>query len=224
MHQPRQIRFLIPPFFLVLWPVWAKYVSSSSSIPPLADWTDLLRFAVALVAAALPLGYAMSVVVILIAKGYYRMRGSAFDAGAIDLSAIWPHLKMKHCAVPHRDRLEENRLYIVATFDHDVLPKGIHEFLLRRWTAFLIDLNSAAAIALSLAIDYAVRIKPPYDDWRFSVPTIVLIGCFLWAAQTARNETFGMIEFQARRHQPAKRPERSKPSTSEEEEEAGEEN
>ena len=44
---------------------------------------------------------------------------------------------------------EQLALFATATFDHELLPKGIHEWLLRRWSAFNICTRSFVALALA---------------------------------------------------------------------------
>jgi hypothetical protein len=112
-------------------------------------------------------------------------------------------------------------LYVAATFDHELLPKGIHEWLRRRFNAFMVAFNSALAISISFMI---VRMRGfferPFDrmcglsetQWQLQMAwvwfgrkfwwvtiEILLVLFLLFAAYYAWHETMEMIEFQAGR-------------------------
>jgi hypothetical protein len=194
MDQARQIRFLIPPFFLFLFLIWAAHLSGWKGIADLTK--DGVKLLGAAAVAILPLGYAISVLSVLILK-LLCIRPARFEAGRVDLNALWPALKMK----AHLKAREKDRLYIVATFDHDYLPTRLHEWLRRRWNSVMVSANSAVAMILSIPIAYALGIEVPWKDWWFSLPFALLLLALIAMAFCARRETFQMLAFQAGRRE-----------------------
>ncbi|MFZ0864791.1 MAG: hypothetical protein WCA27_21455 [Candidatus Sulfotelmatobacter sp.] len=120
-----------------------------------------------------------------------------------------------------QDDTRPNLLYAVATFDHELLPKGTHDWIVRRFNAFTVAYNSGLAILISVII---VGLRGCHH-WSFQgvcgmsemqwqqqarwawfgskfwwlAVNILLMALLFCAAFRSWKETMGMIEFQARR-------------------------
>jgi hypothetical protein len=76
-------------------------------------------------AASIPLGFGISTISVAILS----LRGS-YDANVKEFDGVWAVIRMP--GKPDRKQM----LYAVATFDHEVIAKPIHEWLARRWNSF----------------------------------------------------------------------------------------
>jgi hypothetical protein len=226
MDQDRQIRFLIPPFFLYTSLLWWALIDPYLHCF-LSRWTGGgLKEALPLVAAlgglAIPIGYSLGTLGMLLLKVCFHLR-----------SRLRPPRQMYEAYVSDEcfktilretAALGDNRsslLYASATFDHELLPKGIHKWIFRRWSAFNVAFNSALAIIASFLVVvgrafYAWPFSPycglSETDWRqaagwtlggtkfwWLVTNLSLLCVFCCAARVCWHETMEMIEFQARR-------------------------
>lgn len=222
MDQDRQIRFLIPPFFLyasLLW--WAfvsPYLHCSLAAVTGNDLKETLAVAATLGAATIPLGFSIGTLGLLLLKvGFYirsRIRPLRQMHEAYITEECFRIILRETAASKTDDR--RSLLYATATFDHELLPEGIHTWLMRRWNAFNVAFGSAIAIFISLLAALASRGRT-FDplcglsdtewqraDWSSGQCWWLLANCFLLfmllcAAWISWRETMGMIEFQSRR-------------------------
>ena len=92
--------------------------------------------------------------------------------------------------------MNADELSAVVTFDHVVLKKPIHEWLRRRWSAFIISSNFIVAIILALLLSRHLPFSPT-REW--VIASVVLVFLFTWSAVAAWRGNMKMLEFQARR-------------------------
>ena len=89
---------------------------------------------------------------------------------------------------------EKQKFFAVVSFDHETIPNGVHQWILRRWNSFNVSTNSIMAFVLSVPIISYLNIKF-HCYWFFFIPLISVL--FLINAVIAWKETMGMIEFQS---------------------------
>jgi O-antigen/teichoic acid export membrane protein len=87
-------------------------------------------------------------------------------------------------------------LYLTATFDHELLPSGIHKWLMRRWNHFNVASHSIVALALAHAVAPAFSIP---QSWAWFGTTTTSMGLFSWTGYAAWRQTMRMIDFQSYR-------------------------
>lgn len=231
MDENRQIRFLIPPFFLYASLLWWAYIDPSLHCWLIGLTGDTFREILPILAAAgaatIPLGFSIGTLGVFILKCIFRVltwgrRGPRQICEASVSEASFASI-LRRAKAPDdaTDGKRPNLLYAVATFDHALLPKGIHEWLRRRFNAFVVAFNSALAIVISGAIaliqrHFCVHLFDPScglsemqwqqrANWNagqcwWLLANLALFVLFLWAACNSWHETMGMIEFQSRRN------------------------
>ena len=94
---------------------------------------------------------------------------------------------------------KEYYYYAAVTFDHENVQKyagGIHDWLLRHWNWFNVTINSFTALALSLVVARPLGISL---EWRWLLPTILMMLVFLFNAAFAYWETMKMSYFHSNR-------------------------
>lgn len=200
MDPERTIRFLYPPLFLIaslLWGLWLDTAKSLGDIIPLALSKQLGTSILTIIAGG---------GVLVIASGLLIGSISLFLLRGIALICKWE----SHEAILSTDalnniqrtlrydgtRTRRDDLFLAATFDHDLLAKPIHTWLLRRWNAFNINISSFNALWLSLLIGWRLELNVGCE-WLLTSLTVGLV--FVAMAIWAWRDTMGMIEFQARR-------------------------
>lgn len=198
MDQNRQIRFLIPPFFLIASMLWGVHLDPCFDLSKQLSELSL-QLSLAVIAGTtltiVPLGFLISVISISFIRLIFLKTGRKYDALYEEdtVRRIWPILKSK--LDPHRDYT----LYAVATFDHEIVDKGIHGWVMRRWSAFHVSVHSAVAIGLSHLFALFLPIKQT-RIWILS--SIIFVILLVINAVIAYRETKGMLEFQSHRYRP----------------------
>ncbi|HTR27194.1 MAG TPA: hypothetical protein VMI10_24695 [Terriglobales bacterium] len=197
MDQDRQIRFIIPPFFLFASLLVGRYLSCGS-LPEFLK-ADSGKEIVALLAATavitIPLGYLISTISVFILRLLARLfREPTYEAVVTDhvLKRIWSLIKHDG------EEMRRSMLYATTTFDHEILSDGVHMWLLRRWNSFNISVHSAVALTIALAVAPLFSIQLTRYWW---LSTLGFVALFLNAAFTAWREVMTMIEFQSHRPQ-----------------------
>jgi hypothetical protein len=233
MDEDRQIRFLIPPFFLYASLLWWAFIDPYLQCSLAALTGDSLKEMVAIVAAGgaatIPLGFSIGTLGVFILTGLLRS-GFPWWKPRPKERQIYEAWVSKECFssillvtkapdYPWNDS-RPSLLSAVATFDHELLPKGIHEWLRRRFNAFIVASNSALAILISFLIvgvrgrfyarsfdrycGLSERQLEQQASWGESkcwwlAVTVALVALFFWAAWKSWRETMDMIEFQSKR-------------------------
>jgi hypothetical protein len=195
MDQARQVRLLIPPFFLFMSIAWG-WLLCGGDLAGLLQATSpqhALLVAAAAGAASIPLGFLIAMVSTAILRmGCWSPTGRTYEVGVSEesLKAIWSAVKAKD----HFNK--EQRLYATATFDHELFSRGVHEWIMRRWNTFNTSTNCIVALGLSHPFGSVCGIS---QGWRWTLSSVVLITLFLWNAVTCWRQTMAMVEFQAKR-------------------------
>jgi uncharacterized membrane protein YjdF len=197
MDQHRQIRFAIPPFFLLASLLWGAYLGGRDLSPIFKPETagGLIGLLTVATVAIVPLGFLISTVSVLLLRGVAKIaKIRSYEAALSDttLDLIWDQLR----SVQARDK--KMTLYATATFDHELLAPGIHTWLLRRWNSFNVAAHSVVALVLAHVAAPILCIRQ-VCAWWFS--TLVLAGILAVTAYNAWRETMKMIEFQSHREQ-----------------------
>ena len=197
MDQDRQIRLLIPPFFLIGAMAFIAHTAGADLVAEAEGYSteQLLAIGGVVGASALPGGYLLTSLTLLLLRGIASLFGWATYEAHISEAAygsVWTHLGLP----PPAKRDQE--LFAVATFDHELLSAGVHTWLMRRWNAFNIAVSSMAAIVLAAVLAAWMGIFPPLSGWLCLLGVCLILGA---TGLRAWRQTMQMIEFQA--HLPA---------------------
>ncbi|MCH7536111.1 MAG: hypothetical protein IH948_10305, partial [Bacteroidetes bacterium] len=198
--QERRIRFLIPPFFLLFALLFAVYVDPGYSVKTLlrhldsAAGEELVNKVILLVFGSgftiVIVGFLIGTITLLLLKvlfySIYSDSNHEVRVSAATITAINTRL-----GVAASNALS---LYPVATFDHAIIPEGVHRWLVRRWNSFNIAANSVVALLGSMII-VAV------SDISFTIWWTVSIGVAMFVmflvGRLSYFQTMHMIEFQS---------------------------
>jgi hypothetical protein len=196
VDEARRFRFLVPPFFLLA----SLYVGVLFSPIHLSALTgkystqDLIAFAAAVGASALPIGFLLTSVSILVLRVVGVLAGKRTYEVTVSsewLDRVWPLM---------RTRLPCDRrwlLYAAATFDHELLAPPIHEWIQRRWSTFNLSVHSFVAVMLAhLAAPFSSQISESWEWVAVTISTLVIFGANAWIAW---RQTMNMLEFQSYR-------------------------
>jgi hypothetical protein len=207
MDQNRQIRFLIPPFFLWGALFLANYLYGFNIFRGLSSSQNdrILEIAAGLAALTIPMGffigaisllllYSFSILVSIIKRKRWNYEAAISDEAC---KRIWQELEVE---VGQKFDLGK-RFYISATFDHSILDKGINEWIMRRWNAFNLHIHCATALLLAIGFCWWFPSSKTAERWHY----IILIGAVIIIltvnAVIAWLQTMKMIEFQSIRKQ-----------------------
>lgn len=213
MDPIRQIRLLIAPFFFFASLITAGLLSSNiaklwpGEIDPglgqIAGLAGIVGISV------LPFGFLISTISMLMLRlffiksdGFYQSRLSEEE-----LDLIWPKLKttLKRKIYSKFNGKREKtpgstKLKALVTFDHGIIYKespGVFEWLTRTYTAFVVSVNSAIALALSFVVIIIINLCPPWPWW---VISIVIFLTMVIGALSARRDNINVFKFQLYRH------------------------
>jgi hypothetical protein len=215
--EDRQFKFLMSPFFLYASLFWWAYLDPTVHCRLIQLKPDDVKGVLAVVAAAgsatIPLGLSIGTLGISLLTLSFKVRSrfgrerQRYDA-RVSNTCFETMLREVGAAQQDRGSNRESLLYVTATFDHELLPEKIHEWLLRRWNSFNTAFNSALALFISILIIpirilYTRSLTPicGWDHrWYWWLGTNVFLICvFAATAWTSWHETMAMIEFQSRR-------------------------
>ncbi len=196
IDQERQIRFLYPPFFLMASILWGLYLDPNRRLSDLVPTTTPLNTneligliaggSVIIVASGFLIG-AASILSLRLIFFVFGRRHYEVGVSARGLNRIWKQL---HTKEPYRT---QDALFTIATFDHEILPKSIHDWVARRWSAFNISAHSCTALILAPIIGSRLSIAVG-TEWL--VTTAIIWAILALNAIFAWRDTMGMIEFQ----------------------------
>jgi hypothetical protein len=201
MDQDRQIRLLIPPFFLFASLLWGAHLGGMSVTayfkPESAK--ELLGLLAATAVVLVPIGFMIGVIsVLLLALVGLFSQSTTYEArmSSATLERIWNQLQLIHKAEKEPDW--KLSLYAGTTFDHELLSDGVHTWLLRRWNSFNVAVNSIVALFLAHLVGYVFSLPQTCRWWITTVVAAILLGMF---ALKAWREVMAMIDFQSYREQ-----------------------
>lgn len=195
MDQDRQIRFAIPPFFMLASLLWGGYLGGLDLSPIFRPGTakEVLGLLAAAAVAVVPMGFLISTLSVTFLRLLAYLSGNpTYEAVLSDatLKRIWMQLQSTQSSE------KELTLYAAATFDHELLATGIHTWLLRRWNSFNVSAHSVVALLMAHAVAPILQI-PQTFIWAIS--SFLIVGVLVFTAINAWWETMAMIEFQSYR-------------------------
>ena len=193
MDEPRQIRFLVPPFFMFGSLALGACLAGKLDLKcyPI---DKLIPLAAGLAALSIPLGFLITSASIFSLRIIWffiwlSVRGS-YEAWLSDETwmVLWPKL---------RNGLHADKkwvLYAAATFDHQLLAPGINGWIQRRWTTFYLSVHCIAAVLLAHLVAHFIPIS---ETRRWKIYTAAVVILFLTNAVIAWLQTMRMFKFQA---------------------------
>ncbi len=204
MDEERQIRFLIPPFFLAVSLLWGAYASHDPRLTAMLTpqtVKDVIALLGIAAVAAIPTGYLIGSISHSILRILFRIfRQPPFEASlpTETLGRIWPALHTQMAL----DRMLT--MYASVTLDFELTSEGVHGWITRRWSGFNIAYNSTVALELSHLVGYALKIRQS-STWTWT--SVVMIAILTYAAVVAYRETMTMLDFQSHRNLKPQTPE-----------------
>lgn len=191
---------VIPPFFLLasLF-VGAQLGDVDLSLILKPDTTkELFGVLAATVVLVLPLGFLISSISVVllsgIAKACQKVTYEAVLSEAV-LECIWDN-----CGRTDQKQTDLT-LYATATFDHEILSDGIHQWLRRRWNHFNVAAHSVVALLLAHLVAYWISISQCCQWWTLTGAVCLV---FVVTGSMAWRQTMCMVEFQSQRTADAK--------------------
>jgi hypothetical protein len=199
MDKDRQIRLLIPPFFLLASVLWEAYLSgdlwqylhTTASNGDVASLKTVLSILGVVGVATLPVGYAIGVLTMCLLRlvsFLFPHRSYEVPISETAMEKIWRRLGRS------KGSNRSSAFCAAAVFDHALLQPSIHEWLFRRWTTFNICAQCAMALLLSCGLGHALHVQPTWE-WGFTIA--FAIGIFVWQAIASWKETRSMFDFLA---------------------------
>jgi len=186
---------LIPPFFLALSLAAGLYFSVYDFAGALKDLTDeqIILLTALAGASILPIGFFITAVSILILHALGGLRGWGSYVAVlppVTWDRLWSMLATDKTQNP------EWHLYASATFDHELIKPGVHEWIQRRWTTFNLSVHSLVAVVLG----HCAAASPSINEtWQWVSLTVAIVVVFALSGITAWHHTMHMLEFQASR-------------------------
>jgi hypothetical protein len=200
LDKDRQIRMLIPPFFLVASVLWAAYLSGSLS-PFLRTGergsdVDSLKLVLSVFGvvgvSTLPIGYAISTLTIAAMRVWpvrflFPHRNYEMPISTEALGRVWQVLRVSR--IPRLD------FFASTAFDHALLEPKIHEWLIRRWNSFNVSTSSITALIVSLPLSCALHIPVlKWGMWRWWSLVLFLVAILVWRSAESWREVKGMFD------------------------------
>ena len=203
MDPLRQLRWLIPPFFFLACLLLGAHLGGvldysflQSEVITKNTSAIVALLITTLTATVLPLGFLISSISIHLLRLVFlisnRFKPRIYEAVISD--EAWDRIWSKLGPIP--PRTEKLKLYAAATFDHELLPLAIHEWMFRRWTTFNLSFHSSTALILAYIIGRLLGI-PRTIQWEVITSLVVIL--LLINAIIAWRQTMAMIEFQSHR-------------------------
>lgn len=198
MDKDRQIRFLYPPFILIFSLIIGLIGDTNKSISDIicqiglnGKLSDVIIILIGGGVSLLVLGYIIGTITMSFLRLIFILAGRNYEV--VLKTETYENIKKIMDAENCKCKFWYP-LYLVATFDHVILPNRIHEWLLRRWNSFNTSMNSVVALLLSIIPIKLFDIELSCIWWLvISIIGILLLinGIISWI------ETMGMFEFQS---------------------------
>jgi hypothetical protein len=198
MDQIRQIRLLIPPFFLFVSLLFGEHFAGMQPMEYLLQSKDLPTVVAIVGITVIPLGFLIGAISILWLWGFYFViRRQHYETDA-----------PKYCAKCMLQRLSisaekasyfsaaDLKFYSVITFDHELLDGPIHDWVTRRWSAFNTSMNCCTALFMAHGLGNFLGIAQTCPWWIF---TILLVSVLQVSGWRAYLQTMRMVYFQSLR-------------------------
>jgi hypothetical protein len=198
MDAERQLRFAVAPFFLfgslLAGAMLADVVTPNT--PAELGSEVLVAIAGIALGSTLPIGFLIGSVTQFALWIVFRIAGRTTHEAVFDSvteTAVFE-------AAGNGDAGNRRSvLYAAVVFDHEIMPQGLHQWIMRRWTAFNISVNSLSACALALLIGPLVGV--PFTRLWVLASLVVCLPLAFQAVMSWR-QTMGMFRFHAARNPP----------------------
>jgi hypothetical protein len=207
MDKDRQIRMLIPPFFLIASVLWLAYLTgklgpylepsgkgSIESLKPVLSILGLVGI------ATLPLGYAIGIFTITV----FRLcpKKWPFPHGTYEIPVSAEAMpKLRKLLDAHKEIPAKYDLSTAAVVDHVRLHPKIHEWLLRRLNSFNVSAQSIMALGWSILLARALGIPLCHDPggqvWKWWALLVLLVIILGWNSVRTWKECEQMFDFAA---------------------------
>lgn len=200
MDTNRQIRFIVAPFFFFSSIMWGAYLAGIDLGCALGikDWENLVAIIALVSIIVFPIGFMINAITALAVRYiYWLAKKRSYDANISDdaIKRIWPLLDTN--LILDEAKKKEWEFHTAATYDHELLDKGIHEWIMRTWSYFTIAANSCGAIVLSHIAGIIMGISLDYRWVLTSTIVLFILGISGWHSRKRIKE---MIEFQSYRN------------------------
>ena len=210
MDAARRVRFLVAPLLFLASLGWGTLISQSDALKLLIEkyipHTETGKI-ISVIAAGGIVIFTLGVVIGTIS--YVCLRSFAIIINCYrskDIQGISTHelflrdnvfneIWKKLNIIGNPDRKRD--FYAAMSFDHGTLyqnNRGVHNWMVRRWSAFSIGVTSVTALVLSVLIGRLLSI-PLSCAWLIPVLLVALV--FAAAVYWAWQDTMGMLAFQA---------------------------
>jgi len=209
MDKNRQIRFLIPPFFLLAALLWGAYLSGQ--LYPFIHALDqgnegtALKLGLSILGVVglttIPVGYAIGVITIMALRflGLIGLSPGLHHSYEMPLTKDDIGRIRRLLRASESDVDEKLDLCVCAAFDHAYVNPKIHDWQLRRWNAFNISAQCVTALLLSVPFAHAFHVQVfSCSVWKWWFTITAFIGLFIWQAAWTWQESRKMFEFSSK--------------------------
>ncbi len=230
MDQNRQIRFLIPPFFLFASIFLGAHFDSDICLPNLINsYSDYKVSVITIIGiSVLPVGFCIGTFTLVILRGIFLIINKIFEEykyatyeacfSVVDTNELWEKLIKLNKIKPDANQtfLDDKRGFrawrrkifsshiLWNSFVHTHLEQGILRWMERRWSAFLLNLNISMALIIGLLLGILYFSIDPTMEW--IIFNSVLLIIFIYLGYRAFIETIKMALFQSHRPNGLKKP------------------
>lgn len=204
MDALRQIRFLIPPFF-VLGAIVAAVFADPHAYSLVAqflegDVNSQVTIVVAIIAAGvLPVGFLINSVTLLLADIILRPQKKILQAILIDGEFDDIHTLLVRA--PHkgseiqREWSASDKLNLIVNLDHGFVRKtfpGVADWSARTYSAFIVSLNSVVALVIAAIVVCVTDLNP---HWNWCIVMLLLSVILVLGAWMARRDCNELTRF-----------------------------
>lgn len=187
MDEQRQIRFLYPPFVMLASLLWGIHRDPNTSLASLlqngilsgSEWSKVIGIVVGGGAVVIVFGFVIATISISLLRLIFLIRSLCTRRWTyVEATVSSDYLKLLWWKLGLPNPVDERKmLYAVVTFDHEKPPQRVHEWLRRRWSAFLILSHSVVALGIALFIGWYLNVALRLDNPELCTHASVPVGC-----------------------------------------------
>ena len=196
MEQDRTLRFLIPPFVLLFSLLLGARIDLNICLLNILKCVPAGAVAsiIAIVASGgvvvIAMGFLISAISIGALRFFFRrIKGIDFEA---HISPKYYEVLQKVLGSPTKIS-KNNELYPIATYDHYIIHKDIHDWVQRRWNSFITSTNCATALLCSHLLGWFFGVAQSLVWWLITLLLVIILS---YNASRAWKQTMEMLEFQ----------------------------
>lgn len=200
MDKEREIRFLYPPFMLIISLLVGLYFDHKKSIvdliPQLSKSDKISELIILLIGGSifiLVLGFIIGIISVNILRLiFFVIKKRNF--APVDSLKNEAYNRISEILLPENIKITvKQRFYAGVSYDFTIIPKRVHEWLVRRWNSFNVSINSFVALLISILLAFVFDINISLE-WIIFILVIgfflIMNGIYSWF------ETLRMLEFQ----------------------------